>query len=278
MTANPSTSMPCKCRLIRPDGTQRVYFRAESVEDAQRRACRILKKKALPEGWKLIVDGKAAECFPRAEPAPRPFQVGDRVRRKEPGTHHLPAGTLGSIKEMNSRIVAVKWDNGFAPGTLAHGDIYADHELLELVEPIPQPKAEELLAAAIKQSTDLAGRFQDAFGLPGTSWAQLIDAARHARAARDQHRQLLGLAEGDGTITDAIKALKSRVEEARLEAACDRERAEAAERDARACAQERDIATSKLDDIKAIMRTASIMHASKVHSHEAAMHAVLARG
>jgi hypothetical protein len=166
--SNPKTSpaLPCKCRLTRPDGTTRATFRASSAEHAQHRARRILKKGALPKGWTLTVDGKAADVLATFEGVTN----ADQARRVAARCLHT----------------------------------------------------EDMLAGAIKQGAELGRQFQDAFGLPGASWPELVAAAKNARAARDSHRTLLGIPpEHGGTITEAIKALQHDLAEARQ----DRDRA-----------------------------------------------------
>ena len=113
-TSPAKPSLNCRCRLLRPDGTTRATFRASSAEDAQHRARRILKKGALPKGWKIEAtgglltppeplptdlcphcshawnthkaDGEGAPVCMMA-PAPRPFKVGDMVEAKG---YHTP--------------------------------------------------------------------------------------------------------------------------------------------------------------------------------------------
>lgn len=146
------SELPCKCRLTMPRGGTRATFPAESVEDAQRRALRILKKKALPKGWKLTVDGPAVACYPTPKPAPRPFQVGDRVRRVI-GSYCVEKGTLGRVESISSSgSVHVRWDTGdhayFSVND--HNECW-QLKAIEHLEPAqpcanpsaPQPKAEE---------------------------------------------------------------------------------------------------------------------------------------
>lgn len=286
MTKKNPTPRPCKARLFRPDGSVRAFFRAESVEDAQRRARRILKKKALPLGWRLIVDGPAIAALAgtptgegRAIAAPTidlpgigtapdpvsnfttPFRVGDRVRRTEESPGCTPAGTLGRVIDTTDaeegHRIRVKWDDRpaywmgedqiepvrepkahteksakarLALVRQATGVPYSDQpDLVAAVRGIAsqmdrhrqeRDEARRMLAAAIEQSTELAGQFQDAFGLPGSSWPQLVSHARNARAARDLHRQLLGLPdEHGGTIEGAIRALQTDLETAKADLA-----------------------------------------------------------
>lgn len=335
MTVTPPPSMPCKCRLIRPDGIQRVYFRAESVEDAQRRACRILKKKSLPKGWKLIVDGKAAACYPRPaapEPlptdlcphcnhawnthkadgegapvcmmAPRPFKAGDRVR-----------GMTGCTGPVMEGVVCRVDDSGDVHFTV-EGDPtrrWAKPANLTLVEPAPQPKAEEFkpgdpvqvvkgcqlpvgTRGIILGPADDNGGFRCRWnGGHGILWAHAAQLEHVPQnAGPDYQEQLAAIRQATGIpaseqpdLVGAVRSIASQMDrhrherdEARLEAARNRERAEAAERDARACAQERDIATAKLDDLSALHRVMSMAKASTVEDWDftTLMADVLARG
>lgn len=52
-----------------------------------------------------------------------PFEVGERVTRKDDGTSHVPHGTIGTVNQTNARgEVFIKWDNGFGDG---EGDRYS---------------------------------------------------------------------------------------------------------------------------------------------------------
>lgn len=155
MTTNKPTIPPCKCRLTMPNGNTRATFRAKDREHAERLALRLLKKKALPKGWKLTVDGPAS--LPKDEPikvsltntAPAYlFKVGDRVRRTKDNATLIPAGTEGKVITVGVNAdggpatgrVCVQWDGGLS-GLTAYGDPErspnpADNwNALELVKP-----------------------------------------------------------------------------------------------------------------------------------------------
>ncbi len=185
--------------------------------------------------------------FSKAEA--RPFKVGDRVRSI---THiYNIQGMMGEIREVREDgccFVHFGDPDDWEPGRSHWPD------QMELVEPAPQPKAEDPILAKLRE----------AFRVPGASMHELVTLASQARDARDTHRQLLGLGEDDGTLTCAIMeklaeiaALKAEVERLKSENDASQARFDADLEAGRADLQ------AKLDDIKAIMRKFKIMDTLK---------------
>ena len=177
------------------------------------------------KGGETVTNLQAGPIFiPKAkvesvQAKPRPFKVGDRVRWKTGLTGPVMEGVIRRIDDAGGVHFTVeddparRWAKPANLTLVETGARWADPkgilaairqatgipaseqpDLVEAVRSIAsqmdrhrqeRDRAQGMLAAAIDQSTDLAGRFQDAFGLPGASWPELVAHAKQARQVRD---------------------------------------------------------------------------------------------
>lgn len=201
------------------------------------------------------------------------FKIGDRVREVTMDKVSGRVGTVGESKGdfpitviFDEDPTKYKW--GYHQGTEAlylierrrstKLDVVFTISDLPQVEAIMTEAREAIqtLTAEREEARDQCRRVMEFFPEFGCNDPETL----MARLVTEE-----GFARGFGAACrKSAQGVKLNLDEEQRYSAHERERAEAAERDARLCAQERDEALEKLDDIDAILRTGRLMDAAKV--------------
>lgn len=232
--------------LLDGTGNVRNYLDAQTRPQAVKAACRLIKRGALPKGWGLK-KLEPTDLVSAPTPEPRAFRVGDRVRGKIGSYDQNPImeGVVDEIDGDGDVHFKVKGDRTRR---------WAKAKNLTLLEPAPQPKAEEFKPGdpvrVVKGATAPIGttgivlgpgdngglnvRWNAGFGV---RWAHPAQIERIPQNATPDPRDA------------EIATLKAEVERVRNEA---REACEAMNDLARA-------KDAKLDGIKALLRAMKIM-------------------